>query len=657
MRRPSPITDCGLSTTNFGRIKKMGTTRLFRIGVLALGLVAFLSSYGLATERAPGTDISSFSDANAITPPMTGAPSTDLVRASRVVDTKIKSPDGTTLGNVTDIVLAPDLDSVSYVVLSRGGMFGMGTQLYAIPWSALSAGVNGAFVIPVTEQQLEQSQGFDPDNWPSRPSAAWAVQDQLSSTQDINGGSVFPRRFTRLKGTNVKAAEGDKVGDIRDFAIAMDTGQIAYTIVSHGGLLGMGQKLAAIPQNAITLEPALGLAHVNASKAVVEANSFPSGHWPGLGTPSYSQQVARAYGVEPVGTTLAYVPPEGTTAVARAPRTTTTTPPARSTTPPVSDTTAAMAEPTSAELTGTFNPSNITTIEGTVIALGKFQPATGSEMLWLRVRPQTGQPVLVNLGPRSYISAENFYIVSGDRIHLTGSQVASTASGKQVFLPTEIRYNGQTLRLRSATGTPLWEGAAGAAATPPLGYTPAESQATAGTGAAAAQPPTEFTPSGIVAIGAFDLSTSQTIEGTVTEIGRSEPARGESDVIWLRIRTMEGQTVNVQVGPRDYVSRQNFFVVNGDRVRLTGWNARISGVPSATPVFILADITQNGNTLQLRNRNGEPLWTSPAGRAERSQRDTMDGTSAGRSQEATTPGTADTARSDPTTEPSEPDEP
>jgi sporulation protein YlmC with PRC-barrel domain len=452
----------------------MSTTTLFR-GVLALTLVALLSGYGLAAERAPATNASSFSDANAVTPPMTGSQSADLVRASRVMDTKIKSPQGETLGHVADIVLTPDLDSVSYVAMSRGGVFGMGNLMYAIPWSALSRGVNDTFVVPITRQQLEQSRGFNQNNWPTRPSAAWMVQDHqyLYGEEAGKSGGVFPRRFTRLRGTNAKGSEGKNVGDIRDLAIAMDTGRIAYTIVSYGGILGLGQKYAAIPQNAIRLEPAPNPAQVNASKAVVRANSFSPGQWPGLASPSYSQQIAAAYGVAPAGTALAYVPPEeGTTAVAPAPRTP-PTPPARSTTPPVSEAMpAAMAEPTSAELTGTFDASTITTIEGTVMAIGKFQPTSGSEMLWLRVRPETGQPVLVNLGPRRYISTQDFYIVPGDRIHLTGSRVSATASGKQVFLATEITYNSHTLRLRNSTGTPLWEGQM----TRPKGQPPAESE-------------------------------------------------------------------------------------------------------------------------------------------------------------------------------------
>jgi hypothetical protein len=286
-----------------------------------------------------------------------------------------------------------------------------------------------------------------------------------------------------------------------------------------------------------------------------------------------------------------------------------------------------MAAPTAAELTGTFNPAGITSIDGTVIDQGKFQPTTGeSEMLWLRLRTSDGRTVLVSLGPRSYISSQDFYLVSGDRIRLSGSEVASTTPGKRVFLPTEVTYNSHTLRLRSTTGTPLWEGQATTPAgqqpgtteatkpqsraepsgTTALGYTPAEERATTG---AAGQPAAAFAPGGLVALGAFDLSNLRTIDGTVTEIGKTEAAGGP-DIIWMRVKTMDGQLINVQVGPRDYVASKDFIVVAGDRVHLTGWDARGTGAPGAAPVFVVADISQNNHVLQLRNRSGEPLWTS-----------------------------------------------
>jgi hypothetical protein len=238
----------------------------------------------------------------------------------------------------------------------------------------------------------------------------------------------------------------------------------------------------------------------------------------------------------------------------------------------------------------------------------------------------------VNLGPRSYISAQDFYVVRGDKIHLSGSEVAATASGKRVFLPAEVTYDSHALRLRSTTGTPLWEGPgaatttegqrgttspstpagpqsrAGAAGNTALGYTPAEEP---GAAAAAAPSMTSFAPAGLLALGAFDVSSPRTIDGTVTEVGKSHAAGGP-DILWMRVKTTDGQWINAQIGPRDYVAQKDFIIVAGDRVHLTGWNASATGEPGATPVFVVADIAQDNHSLQLRNRNGEPLWAAPS---------------------------------------------
>ena len=89
----------------------MGTTRFFSsAGVLALGLVALLSSYGLAAAGAPSANGPT---ATAVpVPGITGLQNVNLVRASNVMHAKIKSPQGETLGQVFDIVLAPNCNAV-----------------------------------------------------------------------------------------------------------------------------------------------------------------------------------------------------------------------------------------------------------------------------------------------------------------------------------------------------------------------------------------------------------------------------------------------------------------------------------------------------------------------------------------------------------------
>jgi sporulation protein YlmC with PRC-barrel domain len=446
----------------------MSTSRVFVRGVLTLGLLSLLSSYGLAAERST-----------------VGPGGTVLKRASRMMNARIKSPDGQTLGSVHDLVLTPDLNGISYVAVSSGGFLGMGNTLHAVPWSALSESVNGAYTIPVSVAQFKQSRGFRPSSWPSSAESGWAIagEEPVYRAPAAGAENVSSRRFTRIRGLKVKDIQGGSAGSIHDLVIAMDSGQIAYTVVSYGGILGLGQRFTAVPESAITLEPARHMAQVNASKTVLEANSFSPNQWPDLASPSYSEALARTFGIQPSEAALAYVPPAPVAAAPRA------TPPApHAPAPPAPSTTP--AAPTPSELTGTFNPSTITMIDGTVVDVGKFRAtATGEDMLWLRVRTADGRTVLVNLGPRMYVSTQDFYVVPGDRIHLAGSEVAAAATGKRVFLPTQVTYSNHVLRLRSETGTPLWEGQT---ATP--GATPPSHSATGQTPATETPPPQTATP-------------------------------------------------------------------------------------------------------------------------------------------------------------------
>ena len=46
----------------------------------------------------------------------------------------------------------------------------------------------------------------------------------------------------------------EKVGSIQEIMIDVPTGRVAYTVLSVGGFLGMGDRLFAIPWRALTLD-------------------------------------------------------------------------------------------------------------------------------------------------------------------------------------------------------------------------------------------------------------------------------------------------------------------------------------------------------------------------------------------------------------------
>lgn len=68
-------------------------------------------------------------------------------------------------------------------------------------------------------------------------------------------GHTSAIRATRVIGTNVKDASGDKIGEIEDVMLDKQSNSILYAVVSFGGFLGMGEKYHPIPWSALDYQP------------------------------------------------------------------------------------------------------------------------------------------------------------------------------------------------------------------------------------------------------------------------------------------------------------------------------------------------------------------------------------------------------------------
>ncbi|MEN6336211.1 MAG: PRC-barrel domain-containing protein [Phycisphaerales bacterium] len=388
---------------------------------------------------------------------------TEIRRASQLIGKPVKNTQGEKLGTIYDLVLTPELDQVSYVALSRGGFLGIGRNLYAIPWSSIRVGSTGAYVAPISTQELSQWRGFSTTAWPSEPSRSWTGQARTAEERQNarERQAVQNRRVSRIDGSTVETPEGLGAGHIRDLAVAMDSGRVQYTIVSYGGLLGIGSRFAAVPQGAIDLQPDRRVAQLNVGKDVLRNNSFAAGQFPDLGNPSYARDIDRAYGVGTGETVLGYVPAEesrqGATTAPGATRSGTertpkTTAPDRTQRGPAAGSMSSLKFDPQAK----FDPAAVKTVEGTVTALGKSTHAAGGpDMLLMQIQTDSGDLVTVNAGPLNYVSKQDFYAVNGDRVSVTGSTVRGS-NGAEI-MAARISKNGQVLTLRNRDGQPVWD--------------------------------------------------------------------------------------------------------------------------------------------------------------------------------------------------------
>lgn len=93
----------------------------------------------------------------------------------------------------------------------------------------------------------------------------------------------YPRVLsaTTITGDKVINTAGEQLGNIKELMIDLDGGLIAYAVLSFGGILGMGDKLFAIPWEAFSIDTDNHTFILNVDKEVLEnAPGFDKDNWP-----------------------------------------------------------------------------------------------------------------------------------------------------------------------------------------------------------------------------------------------------------------------------------------------------------------------------------------------------------------------------------------
>jgi sporulation protein YlmC with PRC-barrel domain len=83
---------------------------------------------------------------------------TSAIRAKKVIGTSVKNPAGEKIGEVEDVMLDKQSNSILYAVVGFGGFLGMGEKYHPIPWSTLDYSESeDAYIVNFTKDQLRQA--------------------------------------------------------------------------------------------------------------------------------------------------------------------------------------------------------------------------------------------------------------------------------------------------------------------------------------------------------------------------------------------------------------------------------------------------------------------------------------------------------------------
>jgi sporulation protein YlmC with PRC-barrel domain len=106
-------------------------------------------------------------------------------------------------------------------------------------------------------------------------------QESVEHAKESNESMQQVSRASKIIGVHVTNANGDNLGDVKELVLDPDSGQVVYAVVSFGGVLGVGDKLFAVPWKALHWTRDKGYYAINVDKATLKkAPGFDKQHWP-----------------------------------------------------------------------------------------------------------------------------------------------------------------------------------------------------------------------------------------------------------------------------------------------------------------------------------------------------------------------------------------
>ncbi|MEW7848698.1 PRC-barrel domain-containing protein [Massilia aurea] len=103
-----------------------------------------------------------------------------------------------------------------------------------------------------------------------------------------------------LIGDSVVNANEEDLGDIKEIMLDMQTGQVAYAVLAFGGFLGLGEKLFAVPWQALHLDTVNHRFVLNVEKDRLKtAPGFDKDAWPDMSDVTWAGGIHSFYGTDP----------------------------------------------------------------------------------------------------------------------------------------------------------------------------------------------------------------------------------------------------------------------------------------------------------------------------------------------------------------------
>ncbi len=237
-----------------------------------------------------------------------------VARANEILGTEVKNLHGEKLGKVEDLAVDLGTGRIVQVILSVGGVLGVGDKTLAIPARAFTCNAPKQMQLDSTKEKLQSAPAVELSKW-NELSQANRVADsyryfghsaEYDSIYHLRAGEKTPvvvpqlERASKLVGMPVKNPSDEKLGKVDNLVLDVEGGRLLYVIVASGGVVGIGEELHTIPPQKFTFNSSRDALQLAATKEDLSANPrFKRTDWPDFNNPAYASGVYQAYRVEP----------------------------------------------------------------------------------------------------------------------------------------------------------------------------------------------------------------------------------------------------------------------------------------------------------------------------------------------------------------------
>jgi sporulation protein YlmC with PRC-barrel domain len=125
---------------------------------------------------------------------------------------------------------------------------------------------------------------------------------QQTNIKKTDPGRKFRRILSAstLAGDRVRNSAGEDLGKINQIMIDIPSGRVAYAVLSFGGVLGIGNKLFAVPWSVLSVDEDEKCFVLEVDQRTLQtAPGFEKDNWPDMADIGWGSHIYEHYGITP----------------------------------------------------------------------------------------------------------------------------------------------------------------------------------------------------------------------------------------------------------------------------------------------------------------------------------------------------------------------